>query len=193
MTDYILISINYSNLSHIKVFSRNAVVCMFDKNKSLHNIAHFYISVYPKTCLSYFICKTVHEKNIAYLNPKFTNYFNFLQFFIVYPGISNPGPAIQNSKKYLSVFYQNVQGLIPFGSLADQHPNLEIAKISELQAYMFKKNPDIVILNETWLKPIILSSEIFPNKYVFRLDRSPHHTQPTPLTQKSLGKMVGAC
>ena len=139
MTDYILISIIYSNLSYIKVFSGNAVVCMFAKNKSSHNIAHFYISVYPKTCLSYFICKTVHEKNIAYLNPKFTNYFNFLQFFIVYPGISNPGPATQNSKKDLSVFYQNVQGLIPFGSLADQHPNLDIAKISELQAYMFKK------------------------------------------------------
>ena len=80
MTDYILISIIYSNLSYIKVFSGNAVVCMFAKNKSSHNIAHFYISVYPKTCLSYFICKTVNEKNIAYLNPKFTNYFNFLQF-----------------------------------------------------------------------------------------------------------------
>ena len=85
MTDYILISISYFNLSYIKVVSGNAIVCMFAKNKSSQNTAHFYTSIYPKTCLSYFICKTVHEKNIAYFNPKFTNYFNFLQFFIVYP------------------------------------------------------------------------------------------------------------
>ena len=74
----------------------------------------------------------------------------------------------------ISVYYQNVQGLIPFGSLSAKHPILDTTKISELHAYVYKFNPDVIILNETWLKPSILDSEILPaNKYtMFRLDRS---------------------
>ena len=74
----------------------------------------------------------------------------------------------------ISVYYQNVQGLIPFGNLSEKHPILYNTKISELHAYVYRFNPDVIILNETWLKPSILDSEIFPtNKYtLFRLDRS---------------------
>ena len=155
-------------------------------------------SAYPqivktKSCSSYSKCKINLRQVISYLklNPKFASYLNFLHSS--YPGISNPGPLPGNRKKDLSVFYQNVQGLIPFGSLTDQHLNLDITKIYELQAYIFEKNPNIIILNEIWLKPTILSSEIFPKQYnVFRLDRSPSLIQSIPLTQKSLGKMEGA-
>ena len=61
-----------------------------------------------------------------------------------------------------------------FGSLSAKHPILDTTKISELHAYVYKFNPDVIILNETWLKPSILDSEILPaNKYtMFRLDRS---------------------
>ena len=103
---------------------------------------------------------------------------NRLLIFIVFPGISNPGPkpkseVIYNDNKCISVFYQNVQGLIPFGSLTDQHPNLDSNKIFELHAYIYKNNPGVIILNETWLKPSILNTEILPNDYnVYRLDRS---------------------
>ena len=76
----------------------------------------------------------------------------------------------------ISVYYQNVQGLIPFGSLSAKHPILDTTKISELHAYVYKFNPDVIIfiLNETCLKPSILDSKILPaNKYtMFRLDRS---------------------
>ena len=66
-----------------------------------------------------------------------------------------------------------MQGLIPFGCLTDLHPNLDSTKIYELQAYILKNNPDVIILNETWLKPSILNTEILPSDYnIFRLDRS---------------------
>ena len=198
------LSLNYCHSSTVKVNSGNANLFMYSIIISSYftNTTHYNASVYPqilktKLCSSYSKCKINLRQVISYLNLKlnlkFASYLNFLHFFIVYPGISNPGPLAGNRKKDVSVFYQNVQGLIPFGSLTDQHPNLHITKIYELQAYIFEKNPDIIILNETWLKPTILSSEIFPKQYnVFRLDRSPSLIQSIPLTQKSLGKMEGA-
>ena len=60
----------------------------------------------------------------------------------------------------ISVYYQNVQGLIPFGNLSAKHPILDTTKISELNAYVYKFNPDVIILNETWIQPSILYSEI---------------------------------
>ena len=66
-----------------------------------------------------------------------------------------------------------MQGLIPFGCLTDLHPNLDSTKIYELRAYILKNNPDVIILNETWLKPSILNTEFLPSDYnIFRLDRS---------------------
>ena len=203
MTDFIS-SLNYCHFSTVKVDCGNANFSkffMYAKIISSHSTMHYNASVYPqivktKPCSSYSKCKTNFEQVISHLNlklnPKFASYLNFLQFFIVYPGISNPGPVTGNRRKDLSVFYQNVQGLIPFGSLTDQHPNLDIIKIYELQAYIFEKNPDIIILNETWLEPTILSSEIFPKQYnVFRLDRSPQSHPVDPLNPKKFRKNGG--
>ena len=61
--------------------------------------------------------------------------------------ILNPGPT--NKIEGLSCFYQNVQGLITFGSIGKPHPDLNITKISELQSYIFESSPDVIILNET--------------------------------------------
>ena len=87
-----------------------------------------------------------------------------------YPAIKNPGP---NTKKELSVYYQNVQSLIPFGYLGNEHPVFNDVKIFELHHYVETHSPDIVILNETWLKESILDSEIFPQDMyrIFRHDR----------------------
>ena len=93
------------------------------------------------------------------------SYLNFFLLFVVFPGISNPGPKSHpevDRNKNISVICQNVQGLIPFSNLNDLHPSLDNNKIYELQAYIFNKSPDIIILNETWLKPTVLSSEILP-------------------------------
>ena len=43
---------------------------------------------------------------------------HFLLIAIVNPSMLNPGPSSSN----LSVYYQNVQGLIPFSNLGDSHP-----------------------------------------------------------------------
>ena len=89
----------------------------------------------------------------------------------------NPSPeqllGSKNDKSF-SVYYQNVQGLILFTELNKKHPNLDYWKIAEIHAYIHKKHPDVIILNETWLKSSILDEEIFPiNDYkVFRCDRS---------------------
>ena len=125
------------------------------------------------------------------------SYLNFTLLFIVYPGISNPGlqshiKVTHNNNKSISVFYQNVQGLIPFGNLTEPHPNLDNTKIYELHAYIFKSSLDVIILNETWLKPSILSTEILPSNYnVFRLDRSLQSHPTDPLNPKKCRRNGG--
>ena len=100
----------------------------------------------------------------------------------------NPGPVNPNA---LSVFYQNIQGLITFSSLASDEPSLRINKILELNSYIASNHPDIVVLNETWLKETVKNSEYYPdNDYkVFRLDRSVNTHPPILLIQKSSGVM----
>ena len=74
------------------------------------------------------------------------------------PRILNPGPP--SKQKFLNVYYQNVQGLIPFTYLADNHPKFDETKLCEFHSYIYKTIPDIIILNETWLKPTIQSCAI---------------------------------
>lgn len=91
--------------------------------------------------------------------------------------IKNPGPV-----KNLSVFYQNVQGLIPVSELGKEHPSLNENKLLELQAYVYQQSPDIIVLNETWLKSSVNDNELFPPEYykIFRRDRSPLSHPPDP-------------
>ena len=97
---------------------------------------------------------------------------NFYLIIKIYPPIKNPGP---NFKNELSFYYQNVQGLIPFGQLGKEHPVFNDAKLIELHHYVESRVPDIVVLNETWLKESINNSGILPsNLYtIFRRDRCP--------------------
>ena len=100
----------------------------------------------------------------------------------------NPGPANR-----ISVVYQNVQGLIPFSNLTDNCPNLDVTKITELQFNVSVNKPDVIILNETWLKSSILDSEIFDLEAykVFRLDRSQKTHPPDPHDPKKFRKYGG--
>ena len=86
--------------------------------------------------------------------------------------ILNPGPAKING---LSCYFHNVQGLVIFSSLGKPSPDLNQTKICELQALVFSASPDVVILNETWLKSTIINDEILPGDMynIFRLDPSP--------------------
>ena len=93
---------------------------------------------------------------------------NLFLVIVVNPSLLNPGPQI------LNVAYQNVQGLIPFSMLRSTHPLLDRSKISELQAFAINSKPDVIVLNETWLKKSISNNEILPDSQyeVFRNDRT---------------------
>ena len=71
---------------------------------------------------------------------------NFLLIGICNPSMLNPGP------EKLKVSYQNVQGLIPVSQLGESHPKLNTTKIFELNAFLHHSKPDVLMLNETWLK-----------------------------------------
>ena len=95
---------------------------------------------------------------------------NFLLIAIVNPSLLNPGP------KSLKVCFQNVQGLIPIKDMPLKQPSLNETKIKELNAYINMNKPDIIILNETWLKSSIANREVIKNELysdnIYRNDRS---------------------
>ena len=91
---------------------------------------------------------------------------NMVLLVMCFPGIKNPGPCF-------TVLYANVRGFVAPGKLYDPIPSLCTEKVLSFQAYIFDKNPSLVILNETWLTNEHFDNEIFPNgSYkVFRVDR----------------------
>ncbi len=105
---------------------------------------------------------------------------NFLLIGICNPSLLNPGPNC------LSVSYQNVQGLIPISHLRSDHPQLDQTKIFELNAHLYDTKPDLIILNETWLKRSIKDHEVIQNSNydVYRNDRSQvtHPADPSNLS-----------
>ena len=93
---------------------------------------------------------------------------NFFLIGIVNPGMLNPGPGS------LKICYQNVQGLIPIKDLTLKQPSLNITKICELNVYININRPDVIMLNETWLKKSVNDLEIIKDKNfsIFRNDRT---------------------
>ena len=89
--------------------------------------------------------------------------------------------------------YQNVQGLIPFAYLGDNNPVLDNTKLFELQANIYFHKPDIVVINETWLKDSIIDNEIFLSQHykIFRCDRTVDTHPPDPSNPKEFRKNGG--
>ena len=106
---------------------------------------------------------------------------NFIMICIINPSMLNPGPISSPQNCNLSVYFQNVQGLVPFSNLNDDHPYLDNTKILELNSYINTKKPDIVMLNETWLKKSIKNREVIenPNYKIVRTDRTVLSHRPT--------------
>ena len=133
------------------------------------------------------------------LNTLASNWLSMLNLYLIIiynPSIVNPGP-VNNNLGSLSVYYQNVQGLIPFSSLSDKNPKFDETKICELQNYIYESLPDVLILNETWLKPSIDNSEIFPSHlyHTFKSDRSQNthprdYTNPKKFRQNGGGVLI---
>ena len=124
-----------------------------------------------------------------YSYPKVVLFYLVLTFLLIAitnSSIRNPGPRPHenhsSNSDTLTIYYQNVQGLIPFSELDKKHPNLDQTKILELQSYIYENNPDAIVLNETWLKNSILDEEIIPsNEYkIYRWDRTEFSHPPDP-------------
>ena len=112
---------------------------------------------------------------------------NFLLIAVCNPSMLNPGPGM------LKVCYQNIQGLIPFSQLSKAHPTLNVTKVLELNTYISQVNPDVVLLNETWLNKSIKDYEVIQHKNytVFRSDRSQLTHPSDPSCPKKFRKFGG--
>ena len=106
-------------------------------------------------------------------SSKSTHSINITLIVISNTSLFNPGP-VNGTSSHISVMYHNVQGLIPFSNLGDKCPNLDQTKIYGLKSSIAINKPDIIVLNETWLKKSILDNEILDPKFykIYRLDRS---------------------
>ena len=148
-------------------------------------VAYFYLMFYAipraffRSSHSFSIC---YSRNCSRATRVITNLIlsilvlNFLLIGIVNPSLLNPGP------NELKVYYQNVQGLLPFKELDQVQPKLIETKIFEINSYVNKHKPHVVMLNETWLKKSIGNRAIIedPCYALFRLDRSKLSHPPDP-------------
>ena len=139
--------------AHLKLFKCN----FFVPSKS--RLRKIYRRLLPKNKL---MDKFVNLTSLSLL------LLNFLLIGLTIPNIINPGPI-----NTANVLYHNVRGFV---DLKGDKSSLKLynTKVKEFHGHIFSQKPDIVILNETWLKDPILNSEIFPNQSykVFRRDRT---------------------
>ena len=111
--------------------------------------------------------KRVSSGAVSY-TTMITALVNFLIIAIFNPSLLNPGPSS------LTVLYQNVQSfLLPY-SAGKTNPDLDRKKVSNFQGHVAFTKPDIIVLNETWLKSSINSNVLLSDTQykVYRRDRS---------------------
>ena len=162
-------------------------------SRKLSNFSVYMLQVICSTNLFSFTILNILQSPVSSSKRIITNYWKRLvqKFYIMGPllkmgvylssinitliticnmSIINPGPKA--TRKPMTVFYNNVHGLINTRDLTSDHPPLNMTKIHELHGFIFSNKPDVVIFNETWLKKSIKDHEVLPNNYkVFRLDR----------------------
>ena len=165
-------------ISHVKIFS--SILLGFLVTRDCIIYRHFgcfiglinkLICAAPKPHQSGGLCYSLlhNTRNMVSTCLLWIYVLNSCLIIIVNPSLLNPGPV--NSLKVAAF---NCQGLIPFKDLDSIHPSLDITKLAEINSYLVLHKPDIIMLNETWLKKSIKKSELFPiDTYkTFRLDRS---------------------
>ena len=99
---------------------------------------------------------------------------NIILIIISNISLLNPGPTINTNSTGISFYYQNIQGFFDVNEVSKNHPTFNLTKLNEFQSYVYTQKPDVIILNETWLKPSITDHEILSRDTynIFRLDRS---------------------
>ena len=132
------------------------------------------------------IAKSAHcfgfYKIFSFMISLFLTSLNLMLIVISNVSLINPGPT-SSIISGVSVHYQNIQGFVNFTSLGSDHPSLNQTKVLEFQSHISFTQPDVIVLNETWLKPSIRDNEILPfsDYKIFRLDRSVDSHPPDPL------------
>ena len=66
---------------------------------------------------------------------------NFLLIGIVNPSLLNPRSS------NLKIYYQNVQGLIPFYELDKQQRKLDETKVYDINSYINQNKPHVILFN----------------------------------------------
>ncbi len=152
----------------------------------LKNFNRWYTSQDLLSCLLH---KKVWSKlsRMCYLIILSLLLLNFLLIGICNPSMLNPGP------RDIKVCYQNVRGLVPFSQLDNPHPNLDRAKIFELNAYLNVNKPDVILLNETWLNKSVKDNEVIEiaDYHVYRGDRTQLTHPADPNNPKKFRKRGG--
>ena len=115
-------------------------------------------------------------------------FMNLFLICLTVPNIINPGPLINN----INILYHNVRGFVDLRGNKES-PEVYISKLKEFHGTIFSQKPDVVILNETWLKKSIINTEIFPNNSykVFRRDRSRITHPPDPSSPDKFRRQGG--
>ena len=168
----------HSHLTHVKLLSSILISFLVTRDCIIYRHFGCFIGLIDKLvnksttiCLSDRFGSNMVRKAVKFVSTciLWTFIVNSMLIVVVNPSLLNPGPM--NSLKIISF---NCQGLLPFSDLDSEHPTLDVTKIQEINYYIESNKPDIIMLNETWLKKSIKKGEVFPvDVYkVFRLDRS---------------------
>ena len=84
----------------------------------------------------------------------------------------SPGPPQATSSPHTNTTTRLRTPVKDNMKLAIVNCNSIVNKIQEFQTFLFVIDPDLVLGTESWLKPDITNSEVFPPEYaVFRRDR----------------------
>ena len=186
---------NFSSYTH--TYATNYYLILYNNSMNIILLTHIVKKIFSNTKPYKTLVSNGLNSMRSFLEISITLYVTWITLLLIVISncsLLNPGPkSIQSGADSVSVYYQNINGLLAFSTLGQEHPSLNIPKHTEFQSYIITYNPDIIILNETWLKPRILDNEILPiNNYdLFRLDSSSSSHPPDPVNPKKFKQNGG--
>ena len=151
----------------------------------VHNgFSHHYVGIRTFTWRRLFYSLFLKQRGLISTMLMYLTSINIVLLVICNTSLLNPGP------RQLKVFYNNCQGLINTRDLTSENPPLNVTKLHELHGFLFRNKPDILILNETWLKKSIRDKEILPNNYkILGLIEQLRRIHGIQISLKNLGRM----
>ena len=183
-------------ISYTHTYATNYYLILYNNSMNIILLTHIVKKIFSNTKLYKTLISNGLNSMRSFLEISITLYVTSITLLLIVTSncsLLNPGPkSIQSGADSVSV-YQNINGLLAFSTLGQEHPSLNITKHTEFLSYIITYNADIIILNETWLKPSISDNEILPiNNYnLFKLDRSSSSHPPDPVNPKKFKQNGG--